>query len=240
MKTYRVAILGCRGRGTAAGRAYHAHPRTEVVALCDLVQERLDTLGDELDVTARFTDLDEMIVQTQPDLVAIPTGTEFHYPLCMRVLEHGVHIEVEKPMCVDQEGTTAVMAKAQEKGVRVAVHHQGRVGALMRAMHKAFTERSDWRTPLHQQPWQSLLRWFRVDEHRHTPTEQYAQVCRSLSQCLRRCADRWSSLSRPKTLSRHRWVWERLQENRSLRHCTSATVLPRISYNTAFRLAQIR
>ena len=107
MKTYRVAILGCRGRGTAAGRAYHAHPRTEVVALCDLVQERLDTLGDELDVAAQFTDLDEMIVQSQPDIVAIPTGTEFHYPLCMRVLEHDVHIEVEKPMCVDLEGTTA-------------------------------------------------------------------------------------------------------------------------------------
>ena len=32
MQHYRVAILGCRGRGTAAGRAYHQHPRTEVVA----------------------------------------------------------------------------------------------------------------------------------------------------------------------------------------------------------------
>ena len=45
MHTYRVAILGCRSRGTAAARAYHAHPRCEVVGLCDLVQERLDTLG---------------------------------------------------------------------------------------------------------------------------------------------------------------------------------------------------
>ena len=96
MKTYRIGILGCRGRGTAAARAYHAHPRTEIVGLCDLVQERLDTLGEEVDVTARFTDLDEMIRQIQPDIVAIPTGTEFHYDLCMRVLEHGVNIEVEK------------------------------------------------------------------------------------------------------------------------------------------------
>ena len=31
MRIYRVAILGCRGRGTAAARAYHEHPRTEVV-----------------------------------------------------------------------------------------------------------------------------------------------------------------------------------------------------------------
>lgn len=138
MKTYRIAILGCRGRGTAAARAYHAHPRTEIVGLCDLIEERRDTLGDEVNVTARFSDLDEMIRQTQPDIVAIPTGTEFHYDLCMRVLEHGVHIEVEKPMCVDLVQADAVIAKAEEKGVQVAVHHQGRVGASMQAIARAF------------------------------------------------------------------------------------------------------
>jgi predicted dehydrogenase len=138
MKTYRVNILGCRSRGTAAAQAYHAHPRTEVVGLCDLVKDRLNALGDALNVSARFTDLDEMIQQTEPDIVAIPTGTEYHYDLCMRVLEHGVHIEVEKPMCVDLVQADAVIAKAEEKGVRVAVHHQGRVGAAMRAAESAF------------------------------------------------------------------------------------------------------
>ena len=130
MKTYRVAMLGCRSRGTSAARAYNAHPRIEVVGLCDLVQERLDTLGDELGVSARFTDLDRMIRQAQPDLVAIPTGTEFHYPLAMRVLEHGVNIEVEKPMCTDLAEADEVLAKAQAQGVRVAVHHQGSRGRL--------------------------------------------------------------------------------------------------------------
>ena len=77
MKNYRVAILGCRARGTHAGQAYNAHPRTEIVGLCDLVRERLDEMGELFDVNARFTDLDEMIEQTQPDIVAIPTGTEF-------------------------------------------------------------------------------------------------------------------------------------------------------------------
>jgi predicted dehydrogenase len=138
MKTYRIAIIGCRGRGTAATRAYHAHPRTELVGLCDLIEERLNALGDEIGVSARFTDLDEMIRQTAPDIVAIPTGTEFHYDLCMRVLEHGVHIEVEKPMCIDLLQADAICAAADEKGVRVAVHHQGRVGAAMRAIFQAF------------------------------------------------------------------------------------------------------
>ena len=137
MKTYRVAILGCRSRGTAAAKAYHAHPRTEIVALCDLVQERLDALGNLVNVSTHFTDLDEMIQQTAPDIVVIPTATNLHYPLCMRVLEHGVNIEVEKPLCVDLVQADAIIAKAEEKNARVVVHHQRRVGPTMQAVAKA-------------------------------------------------------------------------------------------------------
>lgn len=140
MKKYRVAILGCGSRGTSAGKGYQAHPQTEVVGLCDLVKERADKLGELLGVSARFNDLDEMIVKTEPDIVVIPTGTEFHYELSMRVLEYGVNIDVEKPMCVDLEQADAVIAKAQEKGAKIAVHHQGRTSGSMQATEKAVKE----------------------------------------------------------------------------------------------------
>ena len=128
MKTYRVAILGCRGRGTAAARAYNQHPRTEVVGLCDLIPGLLKTLGDELDVAARYDDLDRMIAAEAPDIVAIPTGTEFHYDLALRVLEYGVHIDIEKPICTSLVEADEVLAKATAHNVQVAVHHQGRSG----------------------------------------------------------------------------------------------------------------
>ena len=137
MKTYRVAILGGRSRGGSAARAYWAHPRTELVALCDLQTELRDELGDELGIDARYEDLDVMIRETRPDIVAIPTGTEFHHDLAMRVLEQGVHIDIEKPLCVDLVEADEVLAKAAEKGVRIAVHHQGRTGAVMRAIARA-------------------------------------------------------------------------------------------------------
>ena len=138
MKTYRVAVLGCRSRGTSAARVYHAHPRTEVVGLCDLLEDRLNTLGDELNLEARFTDLDEMIRQTEPDIVAIPTAPALHAPLALRVLEHGVNIEVEKPMGMDLIETDAVMDKAAAKGVQVAVHHQWRLSAWTQAINRAY------------------------------------------------------------------------------------------------------
>ena len=111
MRTYRVAIVGCRARGAATGHAYHAHPRAEVVALCDLMRERVDELGDALGVAARYDDLDAMIERERPDIVAIATATESHYDLLSRVLEHGVHVDVEKPMCLDLEQADAIMAR---------------------------------------------------------------------------------------------------------------------------------
>jgi predicted dehydrogenase len=140
MKTYRVAILGCRARGTAAARGYAAHPRTEVAALCDLLPERSDALGDELGVSARYTDLDRMLREARPDLVAVPTGTELHYELVSRVLEYGAHVDVEKPLCTDLEQADALVAKARGRGCRVAVHHQTRVSAPMRAVRQAIRE----------------------------------------------------------------------------------------------------
>ena len=140
MKNYRVAILGCRSRGTSAAKAYHAHPRTEIVALCDLVQDRLDALGKIVNVSTHFTDLDEMITQTKPDIVAIPTATEMHYPLCMRVLEYGINIEVEKPLCADLVQADAVIAKAKQKNARVVVHHQRRVSPTIQTVAKTLDE----------------------------------------------------------------------------------------------------
>ncbi|MDP7132569.1 MAG: Gfo/Idh/MocA family oxidoreductase, partial [Planctomycetota bacterium] len=140
MKVYKVALLGCGPRGTSASKGYSAHPRAEVVSLCDLDQERLNKLGDELDVSARYEDLDAMIRETEPDIVIIPTNTKFHYELAMRVLEYGVNIDMEKPMCVDLEQADAVIAKAKEKGASIAIHHQGRVSCGMNAIARKFAE----------------------------------------------------------------------------------------------------
>jgi len=139
-KTYRVAIVGCRSRGKAAAVAYHAHPRTEVVGVCDLMQERRDSLGELLGVEARFADIDEMIRAVAPDIVVVATGTAFHYDLCMQALEHGVNVEVEKPICIDLVQADRMVAKAEEKGVVTAVHQQGRTGPAMRAVKAAYLE----------------------------------------------------------------------------------------------------
>ena len=125
-KTYRAALLGCGKRGTHASRAYRFHPRTEVVGLCDLDRERLHRLGDELGVDARFKDLEAMLAAVEPDIVIVPVQTDLHFPLAMRVLDaRACHLDVEKPMTVDLAQADALLARAEELGTQIAVHHQG-------------------------------------------------------------------------------------------------------------------
>lgn len=123
-RNYRVAIVGCRVRGTHAAKAYGSHPRVELVGLCDLLDERLNELGDATGVSARFNDLDDMIRETEPDIVVVSTAVPFHHPLVMRVLEHGINVDVEKPMCLELAQADEMVETARARGVEVAVHHQ--------------------------------------------------------------------------------------------------------------------
>ena len=137
MKQYKVALLGCGPRGTFASLGYKAHPRTEVVGVCDIDEERLQKLGDILNVNARYTDADTMLSELKPDIVIIPTRTDFHFPLSKKVLEFGANIDVEKPMCHNLDEADILLNKARETGYRISVHHQGRVGTAFRAVQKA-------------------------------------------------------------------------------------------------------
>ncbi len=140
MKIYRVALLGCGGRGQAHGRAYKTHPRTELVAVCDLDMVRLEAVGQKLDISARYQDLDAMLERERPDIVAIPTATQFHFPLAMRCLERGCHVDVEKPIAEHLEQADTLMACAQELNLEIAVHHQWRTSPAMTAVQTALAE----------------------------------------------------------------------------------------------------
>lgn len=140
-QVYRTALLGCGNRGGYASRSYRYHPRTDVVGLCDLDRKRLDRLGDELSVDARFEEVEEMLTAVNPDIVMVPIQTDLHFPLAMRVLEAGAyHLDIEKPMTIDLAQADTLLARAKERGTQIAVHHQGSSLRTLSAVKQALTE----------------------------------------------------------------------------------------------------
>ncbi len=127
MKTYRVALIGCRARGMAQAKAITQHPRMELVAICDLLPERLAALGDRFGVQARYVDFRQMLREQEPDIVNIPTATRFHAPLAEAALRMGCHVDVEKPLTLTLDEVDTLLAAQRETGKQLVPHHQAAV-----------------------------------------------------------------------------------------------------------------
>jgi predicted dehydrogenase len=142
MKTYRVALLGCRSRGTSQARAITKHPRTELVGICDLLPERLTAVGEQFGVPpeARYSDFQEMIRQTKPDIVNIPTATKFHAPLAEAVLKMGCHVDVEKPLTLTLSELDSVLAAQRASGKHLLAHNQSAVGPVESKLRRLVKE----------------------------------------------------------------------------------------------------
>jgi len=130
MRKLRAAVLGCGSRGNAHGAAWQQLPDVDLVALCDINEERLRAAGERFNVEQRYTDYEEMFAREGLDVVSVPARADWHYSLTMAVLEHGISALVEKPIALDLVQADRMVETARAQGCLLAIHHQNSVGPL--------------------------------------------------------------------------------------------------------------
>jgi predicted dehydrogenase len=109
----KVGMIGCGGRNTgAAAQALTADPGARLVAMCDILRERVikarDTIkqakGDQVSVddAACFTGFDahKHVIEAS-DVVVIANAAKFHPFHAMAAIQAGKHVFVEKPHGID-------------------------------------------------------------------------------------------------------------------------------------------
>ena len=129
---YKSAFLGCGGRARAHASAYRFVKGGKIGAICDMNEELLNKFGDDFDVSARYTDLDEMLEKEKPDLLHIVTapvlrGTNqrIRYSLMKQASDHGVPAAiVEKPIAVESEDWKQIAGLAEETQTKFVVNTQ--------------------------------------------------------------------------------------------------------------------
>jgi len=101
MKTdkLRIGIVGRRGSAHAAG--FRAHPRAELVAMCDVDETQLAKDADAFEIPKRFTRFAEMLDHVDAVLVATPM--QLHAPQAILALQAGKHVMSEVTACVSLE-----------------------------------------------------------------------------------------------------------------------------------------
>ncbi len=152
----RVGVIGCGGRGTGAAiDCLNAAPGVEVVALGDLVPDRIESslarltkeFPDRVKVLPdrRFTGFDNYLnvcACQDVNLIVMAAPPGFRPPHLKAAIEAGKHVFMEKPVAVDPVGVRSVIASsnlARQKNLAIVAgtqrRHQRRYLELMKRVH---------------------------------------------------------------------------------------------------------
>lgn len=101
MDKLRVASVGCGPRGHVHMSAMRNSGAIDLVAACDLHEDRLRAMGEKHQIPRLYRDLSEMIRQEQPDLVDIVTQPTIRVPIVEAAIRAGAkNILIEKPIAL--------------------------------------------------------------------------------------------------------------------------------------------
>ncbi len=128
-KTYTVAIAGLGKRGTHHADAFLKNPRFQLVGLCDIDRQRLDSAAQEFGVTYTHVDAAQMLADTKPDVFTFCTLPSLRLGLIRAGVQAGVQlIAYEKPMATSTSEALEIVKLLRDAGVKSVVSHQHRYG----------------------------------------------------------------------------------------------------------------
>ena len=121
LKTVRIGIVGL-GRGYGALYSFSKIEGAEIVALCDLMPERIENARKTLKEAGRkdpvlYTgeeDWKKMCERDDIDLIYNATPWELHVPIALYAMDHGKHVAIEVPMALTIKDCWALVDKAEE------------------------------------------------------------------------------------------------------------------------------
>ena len=128
MKKWRVGIIGIGGifKGSHIGE-YLDDERLEVVALCDIIEERATEIRDKhFPNAAVYTDFRELLKDESIDSVDICTPNYLHSIIAVAAFEAGKHVFCEKPDAVNVEEVLKMNRAAEKAGKTLMIMRNNR------------------------------------------------------------------------------------------------------------------
>src|SRR5499427_1312793 len=114
-KKIRIAIVGL-GFGAEFIPIYQAHPNAEMVAICRRSKKDLDACGDRFGVKVRYTDLGQVLKDSNIDAVHINSPIPDHSAQSLAALNAGKHVACTVPMATTVEECKAIVDAQRKSG----------------------------------------------------------------------------------------------------------------------------
>jgi len=137
----KIAVVGLGYWGPNLVRNFSASDRVSDVLCCDLDRERVKKLVVKFPHVQAVDSFDE-ILASNCDAVGIATPISQHHSMGMRVLRHGKHLLVEKPMAISSRECEELVRCAEDHKRVLMVDHTFLYTGAVRKM-KDIIERGD-------------------------------------------------------------------------------------------------
>ena len=115
----------------------------EFVAMCDIDSTKFDIMLNkagcgEFPETEHYEDYHQMLVEhPEIELIAIATESGKHAAIALDCIAAGKNLIIEKPIAMSIEDADAIIAAANEKGVKVSACHQNRFNVAIQQLRTA-------------------------------------------------------------------------------------------------------
>ena len=147
-------------------RVVQEHNGFDLVAVCDILDERMAEALDGAPGCAGYKRFPDMLKNDLVELVIVATQSKDHEPMAIKALNARKHVLVEKPATRTARGMARMIAASKKAGKKLTVHHNyrlagdflmakaiidsGKLGKIFRIKRRAggFGRRNDWQVLL--------------------------------------------------------------------------------------------
>ncbi|RKU18933.1 hypothetical protein C6501_01900 [Candidatus Poribacteria bacterium] len=118
MANLQVAVIGCGGRGRGHMQILTEFEDTDLVAVCDLVENARNSAGDTFNVSKRYDTIEALLDNETLDAVFVATPAHLNAEAAAPCLERGVNTLLEKPPGMSVAETINLRDTAKKSGAK--------------------------------------------------------------------------------------------------------------------------
>lgn len=141
----KIAMVGTgvRGIGFWGKRVVENYSDIiEFVGLSDINPGRLEFAKEHMGVKCPvFTDFDQMMKETKPELVIVTTMDSTHHEFIIKAMEYGADVISEKPMTTDEVKSQAILDAERRTGKKCTIGFNYRYGTLFSAIKEQLAQK---------------------------------------------------------------------------------------------------
>lgn len=161
MDKIRYGIIGCGVIAPWHARGVTNTPDAELVAVCDVIEERAQKISADFGGPAVYTDHLKMLDQAGVDAVSVCVPSGLHGQITIDAAKAGKHVMCEKPIEITLPKIDAMIQACKDANIKLGVIFQRRTSPMWHKVKKAIDDGLLGRMVLGD----AYLKYFRSQEY---------------------------------------------------------------------------